>query len=114
MSSVPSRGDVWLVDLDPVRGHEQGRTRPALVMSADMFNAGPAGLVIVVPITSVDKHIPTHVPINPPEGGLTQPSFAKAEDIRSISTERLIRPLGSANRSTLTKVGDALTILLDL
>jgi mRNA interferase MazF len=83
-------------------------------MSVDAFNAGPAELVIVVPMTSVDKRIPTHVPIDPPEGGVTVRSFAKAEDIRSISTERLIRPLGSVTHLTIAKVEDALIILLDL
>src|SRR5438128_11466126 len=49
---APIRGEVWLIDLNPVRGHEQAGRRPALVVSDDLFNQGPAGLVIVLPITS--------------------------------------------------------------
>ena len=50
--AAPSRGEVWRVDLEPVRGHEQGRLRPALVVSNDILNHGPAELVTVVPITA--------------------------------------------------------------
>lgn len=114
MSISPKRGDVWYVDLDPVRGREQGRTRPALIVSADILNAGPAELVIVIPITTTDRRIPTHIQIDPPEGGLTRRSFAKAEDIRSISTLRLQNRLGRISDQTLRRVEDALVVLLDI
>ena len=65
----PGRGEVWLVDVNPVRGHEQSGRRPALVVSDDLFNRGPAGLVIVMPITSTVRTIPSHVRVSPPEGG---------------------------------------------
>ena len=67
----PSRGDVWLVDLNPIRGREQAGSRPALIVSVDPFNQGAAELVIACPITSRSKDIPTHVQVNPPEAGLT-------------------------------------------
>ncbi|OYV95604.1 MAG: growth inhibitor PemK, partial [Planctomycetia bacterium 21-64-5] len=51
-TSQPVRGEVWTVNLDPVRGHEQAGTRPALIVSVNRFNHGPAGLVVVLPITS--------------------------------------------------------------
>jgi len=46
----PSRGEVWLVDLNPARGHEQAGIRPGLVVSVDPFNHGPAGLVVLLPV----------------------------------------------------------------
>jgi len=49
-STLPSRGDVWLIDLNPTRGHEQAGVRPALVLSEDTFNHGPAGLSVLLPI----------------------------------------------------------------
>jgi mRNA interferase MazF len=58
--AAPLRGEIWLVNLDPVQGHEQGGKRPALVVSDDTFNQGPAGLVLVVPNTSRQKSIPIH------------------------------------------------------
>jgi mRNA interferase MazF len=73
----PSRGEIWLADLGAGRGHEQTGPRPSLVVSDDTFNTNPAGLVMVVPLTSKiskSKNIPTHIPVTPPEGGLKTPS----------------------------------------
>jgi len=66
--NIPSRGEVWTVNLNPVRGHEQAGYRPGLVVSADTFNHGLAGLLVIIPITTKEKGIPFHVIINPPEG----------------------------------------------
>ena len=114
MQESPARQEIWLVDLDPVRGHEQGRTRPCIVISDDTFNVGPAGLVVVVPMTSRDRRIPLHVRIDPPDGGVRQSSFAKCEDVRSISTERLLERWGAISNATMTEVEDRLRILLRL
>jgi mRNA interferase MazF len=112
--SAPLRGDVWFLDLDPVRGREQAGRRPVLVMSADEFNAGPADLAIVVPLTSRDKRVRSHVPIEPPEGGLAVRSFATCEDLRSVSRERFGRRLGAVTPGTLAAVGARLRVLLGL
>jgi mRNA interferase MazF len=58
----PRRGDVIAIDLDPVKGHEQGGRRPALVLSADAYNR-VVGLAIVVPITMKAKGYPFEVRI---------------------------------------------------
>src|SRR5262249_13355760 len=113
-ASQPSRGDVWEVNLDPTVGREQAGTRPALVVSIDKFNQGSAGLVIVLPITSKDKHQPLHVPVMPPEGGLTLPSFIKSDDIRSVSRQRLKRFCGRVSAQTLGEVEQRIRILLSL
>ncbi len=114
MTHPPLRGEVWTVDLDPGRGHEQTGRRPAIVVSTDRFNHGPAGLVVVVPITSVEKRIPLHVEVAPPEGGLRRRSFIKPEDLRSISTERLERRLGTVSSATMEAVETRLRVLLEL
>lgn len=110
----PLRGEIWVVDLNPVRGHEQAGRRPALVISDDAFNAGPAELIVVVPLTTREKRIPFHVRINPPEGGLKTTSFAKCEDVRSISKQRLVSRWGRVTAATLSSVEDRLRILLRL
>lgn len=110
----PSRGDVWLVNLNPTKGHEQAGTRPALVVSVNLFNHGPAGLVVVLPITSKAKNIPFHVEVEPPEGGLTLTSYIKCEDIRSVSKERLIQKYGAVSSQTFDTVADLLRVLLNL
>ena len=110
----PSRGEIWLVDLNPACGHEQAGRRPALVVSIDDFNHGPAGLVIIIPITTKDKGIPLHVGVFPPEGGLNEQSFIKCEDVRSVAKERLVKCIGRVEEGTLAEVEDRLRILLGL
>ena len=110
----PSRGEIWLVDLNPTRGHEQAGVRPALVVSVDLFSRGPAGLVVVLPLTTRAKRIPFHVEIAPPEGGVRTRSFIKCEDVRSVAKERLSQRWGVVSRATLIAVEDRLRILLDL
>lgn len=78
------RGEIWDADLNPVRGHEQGETRPVLIVSVDAFHQGPSGLVIVAPISTKDKRVRSQVPVEPGEGGLNARSFIKCEAIRSI------------------------------
>ena len=112
--SRASRGEIWLVGLDPTKGREQAGMRPALIISVDIFNHGAAELVVVAPITSKAKGIPLHVEVTPPEGGLTLTSFVKCEDVRSISTSRLVRRLGIVSPQTIDLVEDRLKILLGL
>lgn len=114
MASGAARGEIWLADLNPVRGHEQAGTRPCVVVSVDGFNTGPVGLVVVLPMTTTDRHVPLHVAVLPPEGGVRRASFIKCEDIRSISTERLVERWGTLEPSTLLDVADRLRVLLEL
>lgn len=110
----PSRGEVWLLSLDPSKGREQGGTRPGLVISTDSFNHGPADLVVLLPITSKRKGIPFHVAVTAPEGGLSIASFVKCEDVRSVSKQRLQRRLGRVSPATLAQVLDRLAILFEM
>jgi mRNA interferase MazF len=110
----PLRGDIWLVRLEPIVGHEQGGTRPAVVVSADQFNRSLAGLVIVTPLTTVRKGIPWHIEVNSPDGGVRQTSYIKCEDIRSISTERLVTRWGTLSAQTMSSVANTIKVLLQL
>jgi mRNA interferase MazF len=71
-------------------------------------------MVTVIPFSSNQKKIPIHVAVNPPEGGLTMPSDAKCDQIRSISTERLKAKLGVLNPATVAAVEDKVRIVLGL
>jgi mRNA interferase MazF len=108
------RGGVWLVNLDPVVGHEQGGRRPALIVSSDHLHAIPSRLVIVVPITTRSRGMRAHVPIQPPEGGLAHPSYAVTEQSRAISIQRLDRRLGDVGPATLAEVAGRLRWFMDL
>lgn len=114
MTPVPARGEIWLADLNPVRGREQAGMRPCLVISVDPFNQSPAGLVIVLPVTSKNKGIRSHVVVMPPEGGVREASYIKCEDVRSISTERLVSRWGGVTPDTLRGIEDRLRILMGL
>lgn len=114
---MANRGEIWLADFEPVRGHEQGRQRPALVLSNNEFNNGAAGLVVVVPLTTTERlRIPMRVQISPPEGGLRERSWALCEAVRSISTDRLVEntPWGAVSDRTLATVAFRVRALLDL
>lgn len=109
------RGEVWLADLNPSRGHEQTGERPVLIVSANPFNQSPAGLVIAVPLTTRERGIPTHVEVRPPDGGLRDVSFAMCEQLRTLAADRLAsRPFGSVSPAVLRSVEDRLRLLLVL
>jgi mRNA interferase MazF len=110
----PSRGEVWQVDLNPTKGHEQQGVRPALVVSVDTFNHGPAGLVVVVPITTISKGIASHLRIDPPKGGATEIAYVKCEEIRCISKERFRRLRGTVDSKTMEEVAYRISHILGL
>lgn len=103
-SDAPAQRDVWFARLEPTEGHEQTGARPVIAISVDEFNAGPSGLVLVVPTTTVDRGSSLHVAIAPPEGGLRERSWALPEMIRSISSERLVDRWGTIRPDTLRQV----------
>lgn len=112
--SQPLRGEIWLTTLGPTVGREQAGTRPALIISDDLFNQSHAELVVVLPITSKSKGIRSHVPVSPPEGGLKVASYIKCEDVRSISIQRFRRRLGKITARTMNEVETRLRIILAL
>ena len=86
----PSRGEIWFADLDPAVGNEQAKKRPCLIISSNTFNHCRANLVTILPITSIDKKIPSHVGVDSNESGLRKKSFIICEQPRTISKQRLL------------------------
>jgi len=111
---APRRGEVWDIDFDPTVGHEQGGRRPGLIVSVDPFNAGPSTLVFAAPMTRTDRGVPAHVPVVPPEGGVSARSLILCDALRSISRQRLVRRRGQVAPATLTAVESWLRLLLRL
>jgi mRNA interferase MazF len=115
MNINPLRGEVWIVDLDPIRGHEQAHARPCLVVSHDHFNQTAAHLAVVIPITSQYHKISWFVPVVPGEGGLKKTSYIACNHVRTVSLERFgAKALGAIGLSTMLAVEARLRVLLDL
>ena len=108
------RGELWLVDFGEPVGREQAGLRPAVVVSADGLNDGPAGVVMVVPVTSARRGLPSHTEIDQPDSGLDQISYAKCEDLKSISDRRLRHRLGVVEAGVMVEIERVFRYLLDL
>lgn len=108
------RGEVYYVDLGQPVGHEPAFRRPAVVVSVDILNNGPGGLVLVVPVTSASYGLRSHVELDPSSSGLEHTSFARCDHVRVVSTERLSTRLGLLDAEDLSAVDQALRFVLDL
>jgi mRNA interferase MazF len=113
------RGDVYLVDLDPARGSEANKLRPAVIVSNDAANRiaerTGRGIITIVPVTSnIERIFPFQVPLRPSECGLKAASKAQAEQVRSISLDRLQRRIGTVPGPTLHLLDNALRLHLSL
>ncbi len=111
--SVPDarQGEVWFCDLNPIRGREQAGRRPAVVISVNQLGAGASELAIVVPLTRTDRPSPLYVPLDPPEGGLRDRSYAMPEMVRSISRERLVERWGNISAARLSEIAHRVHLL---
>lgn len=112
MPATPQRGEIWLTRFDPVEGHEQGGIRPALIVSSDRFNQLANEMCMVTPLTTRYRPIPSHVRVEPPEGGLAHISFVLCDQIRTLSTLRLRTRFGHVSEETLEEVQRVLAALL--
>lgn len=113
------RGEVRLVDLSPARAGEADKQRPAVIVSNDRANAAAArlgrGVVSVVPITSnTDRVLPFQVLLDPALSGLASESKAQAEQVRSVSVERVGQALGRLPADAVDRLDDALRLHLAL
>ncbi len=111
-----SRGDLWWVDWSPGRGSEQTGRRPALVVQTDAANHNPRyPNTLVVTISTKGRDVSFHVRLQATEqNGLTSTSFAKCEQVLTISKERLESRLGTVSEGELAEVDDALRLVLEL
>ena len=109
------RGDVFLVDLNPVVGTEQAGIRPALVIQIDRANAVSPHTIIVPFTTRIrEVRLPSHVRIGAGVGGLPEDSILLCEQIRVIDKRRLVRKMGSIGQEHLEEVGIAIKVILGL
>ena len=105
------RGDIYYADLSPVVGSEQGGVRPVLIIQNDLGNRF-SPTVIALPLTSRMGKAPlrTHVPLQPPQGGVRRPSIILCEQVRTLEKSRLRQHLGCLSGEKLALVERALAL----
>jgi mRNA interferase MazF len=113
------RGEVRLVDFDPVRGAEANKRQPALIVSNDGANTAAArlghGVVTVVPVTSNTKRVyPFQVLLEAEVTGLRRHSKAQAEQVRSVAVERIGDRVGMVPPDVMALLDEALRLHLAL
>lgn len=113
------RGEIRLVDLDPARGAEVGKRRPAVIVSNDAANSTAAdlgrGVLTVVPVTSnVRRVYPFQVLLPAGTGGLARDSKAQAEQVRAVAVQRIGERVGDLPAPMLRQLDDALRLHLAL
>lgn len=111
----PNRGEVWLVQLDPTRGQEIQKTRPAIVVSSNLFRTIP--MRIIIPVTTWQLKFqsrPFMVPIlKTSQNGLDVDSAGNVLQVRSVTTERFVERLGSVSAEILKEILAGLIICVD-
>jgi mRNA interferase MazF len=113
------RGEIRVADLEPVRGSEADKRRPVVVVSNDAANRRAEslgrGVITVVPLTSnVSRVLPFQVMVPPNDSGLSRPSKAQAEQVRSVAVERLGARVGRLPPSLVDALDTALRLHLQL
>jgi mRNA interferase MazF len=109
------RGDIILVNLNPVVVSEQGKIRPALIVQNNIGNKY-SPITIVAPITSkiYSKEFPTNVEISIKESSLSRRSTVLLNQIRAIDKQRITKIIGKLNKEIMQKVDTAIKDSLDL
>lgn len=113
------RGEIRIVDLEPTRGNEAGKRRPAVLVSNDRANTTAqrlaAGVVTVVPVTSnVSRIFPFQVLLPAEATRLLQDSKAQAEQVRAVAVEHVGPVVGRVPIRLMESVDQALRLHLQL
>jgi mRNA interferase MazF len=100
-----SRGEIWLAELNPARGSEQGGTHPVLVMQTNVINRFTT-TILAIPFTTNLRRasLPSCVQVASGEGGLSSESVALCHQLRAIDKTRLTKKLGEVSETTLEKI----------
>lgn len=109
------RGDLYLADLSPVVGSEQGGFRPVLIVQNDIGNRYSPTVIVAAITSRLQKNpLPTHVPLPAAGEGLLKPSLVLAEHIRTIDKRRLRERIGSLPSGIMAEVNRAVALSLGL
>ena len=114
-SSLPRRGEIWLVNFDPTVGAEIKKTRPAVVVNSDAVGRLP--IKLVAPLTDWKNHYAHnlwHVRIDPDSvNGLVKPSAVDALQLRGMDRQRFIHRLGQISADTMEEITLAIAAVIE-
>ena len=116
MIGKPFRGMVVEVSLDQVVGHEQGRSRPCIVVQNDVGNRF-SSTTIIVPLTAatqIKSPSPIYVMVKKGDGGTMKDSYALCDQIRTVDQQRFKALYGTLSPETMAQIDAALLISLGL
>jgi mRNA interferase MazF len=114
-ANFPRRGEIYIADLNPVVGSEQGGQRPVLIIQNDDGNEfSPITIVAAITSAPAKRAYPIDVVIAESDGGLRARSRVLLNQIKSIDKRRLGRYIGSLTPDQMTQVDDALMLSLGL
>lgn len=103
------RGEIYFANLSPVRGSEQGGTRPVLVIQNDMGNAHSPTVIVLCMTSRLKKRmLPTHVILPRERTGLERDSMVLCEQVRTIDRSRLLERVGAITPEDMQRVESAL------
>ncbi len=105
------RGDIVWASLDPTLGHEQSGSRPVLVLSEDIFN-NHSGTVIAVVLTSQQPSASFPLTFELSDSSLPKKSWVKISQIRTLSTQRLGKKIGTASGEELETIIEGLNEII--
>lgn len=102
-----------VVNLDPTVGAEMQKTRPCLIVSPDEINIY-LKTVIIVPLTSVQRGLPTRILIkSTTKSGLANDSYAALDKIKTVDKSRLSEPIGEISEAEKHAVSEILKEMFD-
>jgi len=109
------RGDIFIADLDPVVGSEQGGVRPVLIVQNERGNRFSPTVICAAMTSRMNKHdLPTHVWIAAKDSGLERDSIVLCEQIRTLEKRRLRAHAGRIDGLAMRRVDRALACALEL
>ena len=110
-----SRGEIWLVSLDPTIGAEIRKTRPVVVVSSDAIGALP--IKLVAPLTEWKEHLAQniwHVKVMPDSmNGLTKTSAVDTLQLRGVDTQRFVQKLGIVSPAVMRSIVAAIAAVIE-
>ena len=112
---IIKRGEIFLANLEPAKGSEQGGVRPGLIIQNDISNKhSPVTIIAAITSKIFEKEYSTNIFISKEDSGLDKDSNILLNQIRTLDNSRLIKKIGLLDNFTMNKVDRAIKVSLSL